>query len=222
MNTTAYKYPKNMINKFTFLATLCCVIWITALPENAISREPSEQKYLIKTYRIYMHTAKMRESVDFILDQTKKKQGFLLRQRSSSSKEWLQVKIPAHQDYTTILSGLKQYGLIVNQDKNFSNAGEDIVTLRGKIKTLQQYLDSLYSLYKNSGLQQSIEIEKNINATIRKLEHAKGQYRFLIDQTKNVVISIHFSFPKKVKKTTINFGVYWLKNLSISHFIKNF
>lgn len=194
--------------------------FITSLPVHAA--EKNSKSYLVRSYTIYLKTPKLQDSVQYILLQTHKRNGFLIQQRSSPGSEWMQVKIPADQDVTGLLNGLRELGLVARQDKSFTNAAEDILQLKGRIKSLQKFLASLYDLYKTAGLQQSIEVEKNINKTIEKLEAAKGKYRYIINQTQHIRISVHFSFPQVKKQKAMDYGVPWLKQVNISSFIQSF
>jgi hypothetical protein len=152
------------------------------------------------------------KSQDEIIRYLENNKGYFTRRDSG----FLQAKIvPA--TLLEFMDFLKKQGVMVSQEIQSNNYQQQLQELEITIKTEDESLSSILGLFEQAGLYQALSIERKIQGMIRKIESAKGRYRYLMEHIRYAYVDITFkSFSGGVQKE-LNSPFQWINELNIEN-----
>ncbi|MDH5681741.1 MAG: DUF4349 domain-containing protein [Spirochaetota bacterium] len=137
-------------------------------------------------YKYWINTEYPERTISNIRRITDEKGGYV----KYLDKHSINLKIPAG-DTALILSELKKTAFITDNMKNTSNHSESLISFKARLKTKNTLLNQLYAIFNNSGLSQTMDVEREINQIIFDIEGLKGKIRYLENRIAFAEITIY-------------------------------
>ncbi|MDH5682798.1 MAG: DUF4349 domain-containing protein [Spirochaetota bacterium] len=138
------------------------------------------------SYSYWINTEYPERTIDNLRKITDERGGYV----KYLDKHRINLKIPAP-DSELILNEIKKTAFISDNMKNTSNLSESLITLNAKLKTKDTLLNQLYAIFNNSGLTQTMDVEREINQIILDIEDLKGKIRYIENRVAFSEITIY-------------------------------
>ena len=98
-----------------------------------------------------------------------------------------------------------------------TDVGETLLDLRTRLKTKESLLTSLYKIFEDAQIQQTLEVEKELGKVVMEIEDIKGRIAYLDDRISLAEVTVSINIQPNAKKpaTVPRSRWEWMNSLGI-------
>ncbi len=108
-------------------------------------------------------------------------------------------------------------GYIGDERIQRTDVGETLLDLRTRLKTKESLLTSLYKIFEDAQIQQTLEVEKELGKVVMEIEDIKGRIAYLDDRISLAEVTVSINIQPNAKKpaTVPRSRWEWMNSLGI-------
>ncbi|HSV98344.1 MAG TPA: DUF4349 domain-containing protein [Spirochaetota bacterium] len=91
-------------------------------------------------------------------------------------------------------------GYIGDERLQRTDVGESLLDLRTRLKTKESLLASLYKIFEDAQVQQTLEVEKELGKVVTEIENIKGRIAYLEDRVSLAEVTVSINTQPGAKK----------------------
>ncbi len=100
-------------------------------------------------------------------------------------------------------------GYIGDERIQRTDVGETLLDLRTRLKTKETLLASLYKIFDDAQVQQTLEVEKELGKVVMEIENIKGRIAYLEDRISLAELTISINIRPGAKKAAVLMRSRW-------------
>ncbi len=183
----------------------------------------AQEKNTLETHIFEVKSSQSGMYEQRLLEQNAKLGGYLVQQTRHGNQSRLTIRVPRGEQSKQILDMVKSWQFQIKYAQELDDRRREMLNLQTDVETGQRHYEKLVGLMQNAGLENSLELEREMLEVISKLEQARGRMQFIEKRSQWVELRISFFMTEAVqKKRTAELKIPWLRSLSLSGFLENF
>ncbi len=100
-------------------------------------------------------------------------------------------------------------GYIGDERLQRTDVGESLLDLRTRLKTKESLLASLYKIFEDAQVQQTLEVEKELGKVVMEIENIKGRIAYLEDRISLAEVTVSINIQPGSKKGAVSGRSRW-------------
>lgn len=134
------------------------------------------------------------------------------------SNDKVVLRLPVER-VSRIREAILDTGFIGDEKIKRTDVGETLVELRTRLKTKETLLASLYKIFEDAAVEQTLEVEKELGKVVTEIEEIKGRIAYLEDRVAlaEVAVSINVQPGSKKGPSRDRARWEWMNSIGIEH-----
>lgn len=154
------------------------------------------QTFEYKSYSLEIVVTNTDEVVDDLISKARENKGVVM----NYSSHYIQVRIPA-KSMDRFLEQVKRTGYLDDETQTSEDMGEELATLRARLKVKEDYVSKLYALAASATLGGTLDAERAIAAAATDIDQMKSDIRTRTRMVKYYDVTIQIMGPGTLPKS---------------------
>lgn len=195
---------------------------LTILPIAVHAESKPQRPRQIHKLHLTLKVAQLDTAVTRILTQAQKQDAFVQRRYSRPKTERFTLKVAIGDQLRQLLAFIKKQGIVIKETNETTNIGAKLARYQADLTSWQKHLNELYKLMNHSDFEETLELEKEIQRVVSRIETLKGKIRYLKRRSRMATVRVSFQFEPPVDNEYQNLGIPWVRLVGIKHFMDKF
>lgn len=133
----------------------------------------------------------------------------------------LAIKVPPDR-LGALLDAVAGRGFLLEKTLSREDITQTIADLEGQLRSKDEILERLRSLFDGSDLEATLGIEQRMTEIVSELEQVKGALRVARDRARFAVVEIAFNFQERDRVVYVASPFEWINTVDLDRFLSEF